>query len=81
MMPGGLITASTHISMILITIVLLLVMLMALFGVTGKGGIIPSSSEIKTHRNNGGRGLSSFGDIATFINSQISPSDHGHQKI
>ena len=30
-----------------------------------------------THTNFGGRGLSSFGDIATFKNGQISPSDHG----
>ena len=29
------------------------------------------------HTNFGGRNLSSFGDIATFKNSQISPSDHG----
>ena len=29
------------------------------------------------HTNFGGRSLSSFGDIATFKNSQISPSDHG----
>ena len=29
------------------------------------------------HTNFGGRGLLSFGDIATFKNSQISPSDHG----
>ena len=31
-----------------------------------------------------GRGLHTFGDIATFKNGQISPSDHivhGHQKI
>ena len=37
------------------------------------------------HTNFGGRGLSSFGDIATFKNSQISLLDHGlnhdHQKI
>ena len=38
------------------------------------------------HTNSGGCGLSSFGDIATFKNGQISPSDpwtivHGHQKI
>ena len=45
MVPSDLITASTHISMILITIVLLLVMLMALFGITAKGDIIPSSSQ------------------------------------
>ena len=30
------------------------------------------------HTNFGGRGLSSFGDIATFKNSQISLFDHGH---
>ena len=30
--------------------------------------------------NFGGRDLSSFGDIATLKNSQISLSDHGHQK-
>ena len=29
------------------------------------------------HTNFGGRSLSSFGDIATFKNGQISPSDHG----
>ena len=29
------------------------------------------------HTNFGGRGLSSFGDIATFKNDQISLSDHG----
>ena len=29
------------------------------------------------HTNFGGRGLSSFGDIATLKNGQISPSDHG----
>ena len=29
------------------------------------------------HTNFDGRDLSSFGDIATFKNSQISPSDHG----
>ena len=29
------------------------------------------------HTNFDGRSLSSFGDIATFKNSQISPSDHG----
>ena len=29
------------------------------------------------HINFGGRGLLSFGDIATFKNGQISPSDHG----
>ena len=29
------------------------------------------------YTNFGGRGLSSFGDIATFKNGQISPSDHG----
>ena len=29
------------------------------------------------HTNFGGRGLLSFGDIATFKNGQISPSDHG----
>ena len=29
------------------------------------------------YTNFGGHGLSSFGDIATFKNSQISPSDHG----
>ena len=29
------------------------------------------------HTNFGGRTLSSFGDIATFKNGQISPSDHG----
>ena len=29
------------------------------------------------HTNFGGRGLSGFGDIATFKNSQISLSDHG----
>ena len=33
------------------------------------------------HANFGGRGLSDFGDIATFKNSQISLSVHGHQKI
>ena len=30
-----------------------------------------------THNNFGGRGYSSFGDIATLKNSQISLSDHG----
>ena len=29
------------------------------------------------HTNFGGRDLSCFGDIATFKNGQISPSDHG----
>ena len=29
------------------------------------------------HTNFDGRSLSSFGDIATFKNGQISPSDHG----
>ena len=29
------------------------------------------------HTNFGGRDLSSFGDIATFKNDQISPSTHG----
>ena len=29
------------------------------------------------HTNFGGRSLSSFGDIVTFKNGQISPSDHG----
>ena len=29
------------------------------------------------YTNFGGRGLLSFGDIATFKNGQISPSDHG----
>ena len=29
------------------------------------------------HTNFGGRSLSSFGDIATFKNGQISSSDHG----
>ena len=29
------------------------------------------------HTNFGGRDLSGFGDIATFKNCQISPSDHG----
>ena len=29
------------------------------------------------HTNFSGRGLLSFGDIATFKNGQISPSDHG----
>ena len=29
------------------------------------------------HTNFSGRGSSSFGDIATFKNGQISPSDHG----
>ena len=29
------------------------------------------------HTNFGGHSLSSFGDIATFENGQISPSDHG----
>ena len=29
------------------------------------------------HTNFGGRSLCSFGDIATFKNGQISPSDHG----
>ena len=29
------------------------------------------------HTNFGGRGLSGFGDNATFKNGQISPSDHG----
>ena len=38
------------------------------------------------HTNFGGRGLSSFGDIATFKNGQIIPFNpwtivHGHQKI
>ena len=30
------------------------------------------------HTNFGGCGLSSFGDIATFKNGQISPSDYGY---
>ena len=29
------------------------------------------------HTDSGGRGLSGFGDIATFKNGQISLSDHG----
>ena len=29
------------------------------------------------HTNFGGRGYSGFGDIATFKNGKISPSDHG----
>ena len=29
------------------------------------------------HTNFGGHGLSAFGDIATFKNGHISPSDHG----
>ena len=29
------------------------------------------------HTNFDGRGFSDFGDIATFKNGQISPSDHG----
>ena len=33
------------------------------------------------HTNFGGYGLSSFGDIAPFKNSQISLSVHGGQKI
>ena len=33
------------------------------------------------HTNFGGCGLFGFGDTATFKNSQISLSDHGHQKI
>ena len=33
------------------------------------------------HTNFSGHSLSSFGDIATFKNGQISLSDHGHQKI
>ena len=33
------------------------------------------------YTNFGGRGLFGFGDIVTFKNSQISLSDHGHQKI
>ena len=33
------------------------------------------------HTNFGGRGLSGFGDIATFKNNQISLLDHGRQKI
>ena len=33
------------------------------------------------HTNFGGYGLSSFGDIATFKNSQISLSVYGGQKI
>ena len=33
------------------------------------------------HTNSGGRGLSSFGDIATFKNDQISPSDHDIKKF
>ena len=32
------------------------------------------------HTNFGGCGFSSFGDIATFKNGQISLSVHGHQK-
>ena len=44
--PGGLIAASVHISMVLISIIQsILVMLMALFGVTGKVIIILSSSQ------------------------------------
>ena len=31
----------------------------------------------RMHTNSGGRGLSGFGDIATFKNDQISLSDHG----
>ena len=33
------------------------------------------------HTNCDGHSSSGFGDIATFKNSQISPSVHGHQKI
>ena len=32
------------------------------------------------HTNFGRRGFSSFGDIATFKNGQISPSDHDYNK-
>ena len=39
MVPGGLTTAFFHISMAY------MVMVMALFGITGKVGIIPSSSQ------------------------------------
>ena len=42
---GGLVAASLHTSMLLITIVLLLVMVKALVGITGKVIIIPSSSQ------------------------------------
>ena len=33
------------------------------------------------HTNFGGHGLSSFGDIATFKNGQISLSVHGSERI
>ena len=33
------------------------------------------------HTNFGGRGFFGFGDIATFKNGKISPSDHGLQVI
>ena len=46
MEPGGLITASTHISMVFIIIIQSLVYLMALFGIIGKVNIfIPSNSQ------------------------------------
>ena len=44
-MPGGLITASIHTSMVGISISQLLVVLMVLFGMPGKVGIILSSSQ------------------------------------
>ena len=43
--PGGLGTATIHISMVGIITILMLVMLMALFGVTGKVSVILSSSQ------------------------------------
>ena len=45
MVPGGIMPASIHTSMVPIIITHLLVMLMALFGTTGKVGIILSSSQ------------------------------------
>ena len=45
LMPGGLMSASIHISMVGIIIIQLLIIVMALFGVTGKVFIIPSSSQ------------------------------------
>ena len=43
--PGGLITALIHISMVGIIIIQPLVHLMALFGPAGEAGVIPSSSQ------------------------------------
>ena len=45
LVPGGLITASVHISMVPIIIIQSLVQVMALFGLIGKVIIIPSSSQ------------------------------------